>query len=56
MKKNFIKVVSIVLTMLMLEEDSGVNGINLAISLALICLGIFILNYQPKKRLELKNN
>ena len=39
-----------ILTMLMLEEDSGVSGINLVISLSLICLGIFILNYQPKAK------
>ena len=43
----------VILSTLMLSEDSGVRPINLALSLLLICLGIFILNYIPKKK---KNN
>ncbi len=38
----------VLLTALLLTEDSNVGVINLIAALALVCLGIFILNYQPK--------
>jgi drug/metabolite transporter (DMT)-like permease len=40
----------VILSTLMLSEDSAVHPINLALSLILICLGIFILNFQPKSK------
>lgn len=39
-----------VLTMLILEEESGVSAVNLVISLLLVCLGIFILNFKPRAK------
>ena len=40
----------VLLTSLLLTEDSNVAIVNLIIALVLVCLGIFILNYQPKKQ------
>ena len=40
----------VLLTSLLLTEDSNVGIINLIAALLLVCLGIFILNYQPKKK------
>ena len=39
----------VVLTFLILSEDSGVKPVNIIFSLLSICMGILILNYQRKK-------
>ena len=41
-----------VLSWLMLSEDSGTGPINLVITLVLVSLGIFLLNYQPRAKSE----
>ena len=38
------------LTFIFLPDSNGVNIINLVITLVLVSLGIFLLNYQPKER------
>lgn len=42
----------VLLTSLLLTENSNVGIVNLIAALLLVCLGIFILNYQPKKKNE----
>ena len=39
-----------ILTFIFLPDSNGVNPINLAITLVLVSLGIFLLNYQPKEK------
>lgn len=41
-------VFGVLLSMLLLSEDSGVQIINLVITLLLVSAGIFLLNYQPR--------
>lgn len=40
------------LSMLMLRESSGVEPLNLVLTLLLVSAGIFLLNYQPKSSLD----
>ena len=48
-------VFGVILTKLMLPEESTVKLVNLLISLVLVCAGVFMLNYvKPKKDLEIK--
>ena len=48
-------VFGVLLTKLMLPEESTVKLVNLLISLVLVCLGVFMLNYvKPKKDVEIK--
>ena len=50
-------VFGVLLTALMLPDESTVNVINLLISLVLVCAGVFMLNYRrPEKPLADKNN
>ena len=39
----------VLLTELLLTEESNTGALNLIAALALVCIGIFILNYRPKK-------
>jgi drug/metabolite transporter (DMT)-like permease len=41
-------VFGVLLTMLMLREDSNVSAINLILALLLVCGGIFLLNFKPR--------
>ena len=43
-------VFGVLLTALMLPDESNVNIINLIISLILVCVGVFLLNYTHKPR------
>ena len=43
-------VFGVLLTMLLIDEDSKVKPINLILALLLVCLGILILNYQRQKK------
>jgi drug/metabolite transporter (DMT)-like permease len=43
-------VFGVLLTMLLIDEDSKVKPLNLILALALVCLGILILNYQRQKK------
>jgi len=45
-------VFGVLLSNLMLDEKSNVSPLYLAISLVLICVGIFTLNYQRKKKIQ----
>ena len=45
-------VFGVILTMLLLDEESNVSPINLILALTLVCLGIFILNYTFRKKNE----
>lgn len=38
------------LSLLLLPESSGVEAVNLVVTLLLVSLGIFLLNYQPKQK------
>ena len=51
-------VFGVILTKLMLPEESTVMFLNLVISLVLVCAGVLMLNYtrQPKISKENKNN
>lgn len=44
-------VFGVILTALLLTENSNVDIINLIAALILVCLGIFVLNFQPKSSL-----
>ena len=43
-------VFGVILTKLMLPEESGVSPLNLIISVVLVALGVFMLNYQPSPK------
>ena len=43
-------VFGVLLSALFLEESSGVQILNLIITLVLVCAGILLLNYQPKEK------
>ena len=43
-------VFGVLLTMLLIDEDSKVKTLNLILALLLVCLGILILNYQRQRR------
>ena len=43
-------VFGVLLTMLLIDEDSKVKTVNLILALLLVCLGILILNYQRQKK------
>ncbi len=43
-------VMGVILSWIMLDEESGVSPINLVIALLLICAGIFILNYRKSEK------
>lgn len=43
-------VFGVLLSALLLEENSGVEPLNLVITLLLVCAGILLLNYQPKEK------
>ena len=43
-------VFGVLLTMLMLSEDSNVSVINLILALLLVCGGIFLLNFKPRTK------
>ena len=51
-------VFGVILTKIMLPEESTVMFLNLVISLVLVCAGVFMLNYtrQPKGIKENKDN
>ncbi len=51
-----IPVFGVLLTKLMISEDGNVSPINLIIALALICCGIFLLNYQKSAKKEQSSN
>ncbi len=42
-------VMGVILSSIMLSEQSGVSPINLAITLIFVCTGILILNYKKEK-------
>ena len=43
-------VFGVILTKLILPEESNVDPISLIISLVLVCIGVFMLNYTPKEK------
>ena len=43
-------VFGVILTKLMLPDESKLNIVNLLISLVLVCLGVFMLNYTRQKK------
>jgi drug/metabolite transporter (DMT)-like permease len=46
-----------VLSKLMLKENAAVSTLNLVITLLLVCLGIFLINYQKKpKKIEVSKD
>ena len=49
-------VFGVLLTKLMLPEESTVQIINLLISLVLVCLGVFMLNYNPRTLKSVNND
>ena len=46
----------VILTSLLLTESSNVGTVNLISALIFVCLGIFILNFQPKHNIKALNN
>ena len=46
----------VILTSLLLTESSNVGTVNLISALIFVCLGIFILNFQPKPHIKALNN
>ncbi len=43
-------VFGVILTAIMLPEENTVDPVNLIISLILVCLGVFLLNFNPQKK------